>query len=47
MAPAVIPPTGQSYAQAAVSSRLDGADWVYEAKGGAQRPIADKYSGPY
>ena len=45
--PAVIPPTGHSYAQAAQTSLLDGADWVYVAKGGAQRPMADKYSGPY
>ena len=45
--PAVIPPTGRSYAQAAASSPLDGAEWVYVAKGGAQRPMADKYSGPY
>ena len=48
MAPqAVVPPTGHSYAQSAASSPLDGADWVYVAKGGAQRPMADKYSGPY
>ena len=45
--PAVIPPTVRSYAQAAASSPLDGADWVYVAKGGAQGPMADKYSGPY
>ena len=32
--PAVIPPTGHSYAQAAQTSLLDGADWVYMAKGG-------------
>ena len=32
--PVVIPPTVRSYAQAAVSSPLDGADWVYVAKGG-------------
>ena len=44
---AVIPPTGRSYAQAGTTSPLDGADWVYVAKGGAQRPMADKYSGPY
>ena len=37
--PAVIPPTVQFYAQAAASSPLDGADWVYVAKGGAQRPL--------
>ena len=29
----------QSYAQAAASSPLDGADRVYVAKGGAQRPL--------
>ena len=40
--PAVIPPTGRSYAQAATTSLLDGADWVYVAKGGGQRPMADK-----
>ena len=45
--PVVIPPTVWSYAQAAASSPLDGADWVYVAKGGAQRPMANKYSGPY
>ena len=45
--PAVISPMGRSYAQVAASSPLDGADWVYVAKGGAQRPMADKYSGPY
>ena len=44
---AVIPPTRHSYAQAATTSPLDGADWVYVAKGGAQQPMADKYSGPY
>ena len=44
---AVIPPKVRSYAQAATSSPLDGADWVYVAKGGGQRPMADKYSGPY
>ena len=32
--PAVIPPTGRSYTQAATTSPLDGADWVYVAKGG-------------
>ena len=31
---AVIPPKVRSYAQAATSSPLDGADWVYVAKGG-------------
>ena len=31
---AVIPPMGRSYAQAATTSPLDGADWVYVAKGG-------------
>ena len=36
-----------SYAQAVTSSPLDGTYWVYVAKGGAQRPMADKYSGPY
>ena len=36
--PAVIPPTVRSYAQAAVSSLLDGADWVYMAKGGPSGP---------
>ena len=40
--PAVILPTIRSYAQVAASSPLDGADWVYVAKGGAQRP-----SGPW
>ena len=45
--PAVILPTGCSYAQAATTSPLDGADWVYMAKGGTSRPMADKYSGPY
>ena len=45
--PAVIPPTVRSYAQAVASSPLDGADWVYVAKGGAQRPMANKYSGPF
>ena len=44
---AVIPPTVRSYAHAATSSLLDGADWVYVAKGRAQWPMADKYSGPY
>ena len=44
--PAVIPPTVRSYTPAAVSSPLDGVDWVYLAKGGAQRPMVDKYSGP-
>ena len=42
--PAVVPPTGRSYAQALTSSPLDGADWVYVAKG---EHMADKYSGPY
>ena len=32
--PVVIPPMVHSYAQAAMSSPLDGADWVYVAKGG-------------
>ena len=41
------PPTVRSYAQAATSSPLDGTDWVYVARGGAQRPMADKYSSPY
>ena len=45
--PTVILPTGHSYAQAATTSRLDGVDWVYVAKGGAKRPRADKYSGLY
>ena len=45
--PAVIPPTMRSYPQAAMTSLLDGADWVYVAKGGAKQPMADKYSGPY
>ena len=45
--PVVIPPTVRCYTQAVASSPLDGADWVYVAKGGAQRPMADKYSGPY
>ena len=36
--PAVIPPTGCSYAQAATTSPLDGADWVYMAKGGPCGP---------
>ena len=40
----VIPPTGCSYAQAATSSPLDGADWVYVVRGGASKPMADKYS---
>ena len=43
----MIPPTAWSYAQAAASSQLDGVDWVYVAKGEAQRPMADKYSGHY
>ena len=47
MPPAVIPPTVRSYAQAATSSLLDGADWVYGAKGGAPRPMAEKYSSPF
>ena len=47
MLPAVIPPTGRSYAQAATTSPLDGADWVYVVKGGASKPMTDKYSGPY
>ena len=37
--PAVIPPTVRSYAQAEASSPLDGADCVYVAKGGVQRPL--------
>ena len=45
--PAVIPPTGRSYAQVATSLPLDGADWVYVARGGAAKPFADKYSGPF
>ena len=45
--PAVIPPTGRFYAQAVTTSPLDGADWVYVAKGGASRPMADKYSSPF
>ena len=44
---AVILPTGRSYAQAATSSPLDGADWVYVARGGAAKLMADKYSRPY
>ena len=40
----VIPPIGCSYAQAATSSPLDGADWVYVVRGGASKPMADKYS---
>ena len=46
--PAVILPTGCSYAQVATTSPLDGADWVYMPKGGGggQQPMADKYSGP-
>ena len=45
---AIIPPTGRSYAQVVATSPLDGADWVYVAKGGgALRPMVDKYSGPY
>ena len=32
--PAVIPPTRLYYAQVAATSPLDGADWVYVAKGG-------------
>ena len=47
MPPAVILPTGCSYAQAATTSPLDGADWGYVAKGGAQRPMVDKYSGAH
>ena len=46
--PTVILPTGHSYAQAATTSRLDGVDWVYVAKGGqaayggqVQRPLHD------
>ena len=46
MLTAVIPPTGHSYAQAATSSPLDGADWVYVARGGTAKPTAEKYSGP-
>ena len=45
--PAVKPPTGHSSAQAATSSPLDGADWVYMARGGTSKPMADKYSGLY
>ena len=45
--PTVIPLTVRSYAQAAASSPLDGVDWVFVAKGGAQQPMAVKYSGPY
>ena len=45
--PVVIPPTRLSYAQAATSSPLDGADWVYVARGRAAKPMADKYSGPF
>ena len=47
--PVVILLTVHSYAQAVAGSPLDGADWVYVAKGkgGAQRPMANKYSGPY
>ena len=48
MPPVVIPPTVHFYAQEVTSSPLDGVDWVYVAKeGGGQRPMADKYSGPY
>ena len=47
MPPAIIPPTVRSDAQAAASSPLDGADCVYVTIGGAQWPMADKYSGPY
>ena len=47
MPPAVIPPTEHSYTQTATTSPLDGADWVNVAKGGASRPMVDKYSGPY
>ena len=43
----VIPPTVRFYAQAVTTSPLDGADWVYVAKGGASRPMADKYSSPF
>ena len=43
---AVIPPTGRSYAQAATTSPMDVADWVYVERGGASKPMADKYSGP-
>ena len=43
----VILPTGCSYAQAATTSPLDGADWVYVARGGVSKSMADKYSGPY
>ena len=42
----VIPPTGRSYAQAATTSPMDVADWVYVERGGASKPMADKYSGP-
>ena len=45
--PADIPPTGRSYAQAATSSPLDGANWVYVARGGVANPMADKYSSPF
>ena len=45
--PPVIPPTGCSYAQAATTSALDGADWVYVGKGRASRPMADKNSSLY
>ena len=43
VSPAAIPPTGRFYTQAAATSPLDGADWVYVAS----RPRADKYSSPY
>ena len=45
--PAVIPPTGRSQAQAETTSPLDGGDWIYVAKGGAAKSMADKYSGLY
>ena len=41
------PESESSLGQAATTSPLDGADWVYVAKGGALGPMADKYSGPY
>ena len=45
--PVVVPPIGRSYTQAGTSSPLDRAVWVYVARGGATKPMADKYSGPY
>ena len=47
MPPVVIPPTGRSSTHGETTSPLDGADWVYMAKGGASKPMAEKYSGPY